>query len=742
MKRRHFLQFAGSTLAAMGLSQLDFSTRADQYRRAIAQNTPRKLALLVGVNEYSGFIRNLGGCLTDVDLQYELLTRRFGFNPADVVKISDSEALKPNRETLINVFQEHLVKQAKPGDVVVFHYSGHGLQVEDPDPIYEGNNWNGAIILNDPLPANAADAGQLPVIMGRSLFLMMRSLQTDNVTAILDSCHSGGGLRGSALVRAVADKRAAGETWQAIPAEFEFQQRLLDAAGLSPEDFLAARKAGIAKGLGIGSAQFSELALDAPFSGFKAGAFSYLLTRYLWQLPGSTEAETVRTTLRRSTKAAAAAKYHSQVPTFQAAPDTNALSQPIYFTTPATGPAEAVITSVNGDQIEYWLGGISSQGLDVADQSARFTVLSDRREPIAEVEQVSRRGLLAIGRPVSKEANLAPGMLMRETLVGMPSNPQLMVGVDESLGKQSDEAIAALSDALGAQDRPQISAARVDGQTSFDYLLGRVTPENIDRLTVEAGTDRPPLGTISLFTPALEPTPATYGRVDESVSAAVNRLKPQLKLLLANKVLKALTATVSGLPVSGEIFADASGTSVPIAGSLSAGRDRPVSTNAAFKAGEDIQIRAANETENETFYLSCLVIDQTGNMTVIYPARWDAPEDAALIEPGAELVVPRPDDGVKFTVNGSGFLEIVTITSVGSLRNALRGLQEIAENRGLSRGYLPLDGGESLGLLSKLLGDFDRISREAKLSVVPVDEQKTVVDAGAIALASTIIEVA
>ncbi len=74
MKRRHFLQFAGSALAAMGMSQTDFLTQADGYGRAIAQNTPRKLALLVGVNDYPSPISDLRGCLTDVDLQYELLT--------------------------------------------------------------------------------------------------------------------------------------------------------------------------------------------------------------------------------------------------------------------------------------------------------------------------------------------------------------------------------------------------------------------------------------------------------------------------------------------------------------------------------------------------------------------------------------------------------------------------------------------------------------------------------------------
>lgn len=154
---------------------------------------------------------------------------------------------------------------------------------------------------------------------------------------------------------------------------------------------------------------------------------------------------------------------------------------------------------------------------------------------------------------------------------------------------------------LGSESQPQILAARVDDQTPFDYLLGRATSENLAQMTADGGSERPPLGTVSLFTPALEPTPATYGRVDESATAAVNRLKPQLKLLLANKVLKALTTTVSDLFVSGEIFAGGSGVSVPISGSLSSG-DRLTSTDVRpFKAGEDIQIRWRTKPKTRRF---------------------------------------------------------------------------------------------------------------------------------------------
>jgi hypothetical protein len=75
MKRRHFLQFTGSILTTLGLSYLDIIHQGNRYAQVLAQNTPRKLALLVGINKYPNNNRftNLFGCVTDVSLQEKLL---------------------------------------------------------------------------------------------------------------------------------------------------------------------------------------------------------------------------------------------------------------------------------------------------------------------------------------------------------------------------------------------------------------------------------------------------------------------------------------------------------------------------------------------------------------------------------------------------------------------------------------------------------------------------------------------
>ena len=68
IKRRQFLQFTGSTLATLGLSQLDMMRQGDRYAKVLAEKTPRKLALLVGINEYpaGNGLPALEGCVNDV----------------------------------------------------------------------------------------------------------------------------------------------------------------------------------------------------------------------------------------------------------------------------------------------------------------------------------------------------------------------------------------------------------------------------------------------------------------------------------------------------------------------------------------------------------------------------------------------------------------------------------------------------------------------------------------------------
>ena len=83
LNRRRFLQFSSSVLAAIGFNAFSLQWQGDRHAQVLARGTSRKLALLVGIDGYSS--SPLNGCLNDIDLQYNLLVHRFGFNPRDIL---------------------------------------------------------------------------------------------------------------------------------------------------------------------------------------------------------------------------------------------------------------------------------------------------------------------------------------------------------------------------------------------------------------------------------------------------------------------------------------------------------------------------------------------------------------------------------------------------------------------------------------------------------------------------------
>ena len=445
LKRRQFLQFAGSALGTLGLCQLELMRQGDRYSSVLAQNTSRKLALLVGINTYPSPLPSLQGCLTDVELQRELLTYRFGFNPKDILTITDETSLKPTRQSILDAFENHLIEQAKPGDVVVFHYSGHGSRVIDPEPIPEFQGRNGTMVFYDSRSEHSLESGTVLDIMGRTLFLLMYALQTENVTVVLDSCHSGGGTRGNLVFRAVPSLWGGGAA-QASPEEFEYQQQWLSRLGLSRDEFFSLRRKGIAKGVAFGSAQHSQLAADAPFGDFHAGAFTYLLTRYLWQQPVSQPVSSVFINLARSTKDVAQSSGVIQEPIFEVKPESNNDKKPVYFLDLLTPAAEAVVRSVKGNKIEFWLGGLSSVSLDSFKEGVIFTLTDAQGRVQGEVEQTSRVGLIGYGnlRQVRSSNTVQAGTFLREKIRGISEDVKLRLGLDQSLGKQLEPARVAL----------------------------------------------------------------------------------------------------------------------------------------------------------------------------------------------------------------------------------------------------------------------------------------------------------
>ncbi|XP_062182723.1 metacaspase-9-like [Phragmites australis] len=145
----------------------------------------KKLATLVGCN-YAGTPHELRGCINDVLAMRHVLLARLGFAPADVTVLTDDDdrgaaAVLPTGANIRRALAD-MVARAAPGDVLFFHYSGHGTLVPPVTPRHRGRDE--AIVPCDFNLITVADVDFRQ--------LVDRVPHGASFTMVSDSCHRGG----------------------------------------------------------------------------------------------------------------------------------------------------------------------------------------------------------------------------------------------------------------------------------------------------------------------------------------------------------------------------------------------------------------------------------------------------------------------------------------------------------------------------------------------------------------------
>ena len=104
----------------------------------------RRKAVLIGINYY-GTSGQLNGCINDVSNMESLLTGIYGWSTSCIRKYTDDgRNQSPTRNNIMQALN-WLADGAQPGDVLFFHYSGHGSQQEDIHG-YEDDGMNETIL--------------------------------------------------------------------------------------------------------------------------------------------------------------------------------------------------------------------------------------------------------------------------------------------------------------------------------------------------------------------------------------------------------------------------------------------------------------------------------------------------------------------------------------------------------------------------------------------------------------------
>ncbi|MBD2576895.1 caspase family protein [Oscillatoria sp. FACHB-1406] len=536
LTRRHFLQQAGFSLLALGTDLKPTnvpSKTSNSYLQALSTPRGRKLALLVGIDRYP-FSKNLAGCLMDIELQRELLVGRLGFHRSDVLALSDRSA---TREAIETAFVEHLIEQAKEGDTVVFHFSGYGNRVKMPALTEsESERWTNSLLPVDGLlPTKGEPANN--ELLWETLALLGRSLATRQVTFVLDTSYRQtgqllhGNLRSRSPLVPVAESPS--------PQELAFQTQLKSNLKLSQTLHRSAATALLA-------AAESEAALEVQWDGFNAGLFTYTLVQSLWE---TTSPSTLYVTLERT---------HDRIRRITAqnpralVPEPSEPLPPTYFV-PAAEPmgAEGVVLSLedNDTIVRLQLAGLPSNVLAYYQPNSRL--LLDLRSPsetsdtpktvsapslAIPIQVRSRVGLIAAAKVMNSTLpeghSLQPGLLAREQIRILPRNVGLIVALAGDLERiERVDATSALSNVAG------IASVGAAGEQMADCLFGKGGALNAVVSPPEGAANPVPSGRgYELLTIGRISLPNTLGAPGEAIASAVDRLKPKLHTLLAEKL--------------------------------------------------------------------------------------------------------------------------------------------------------------------------------------------------------------
>lgn len=159
----------------------------------------QKHALIIAIGNYPDQTKNGWpplNALNDIALINEGLTRQ---KFKDIVIIKDREA---DKQGIVNALT-NLIKRTGLGDIVVVHFSGHGLQLEDDnddelDGLDEAIVPYGAVYSGDPGEFEKYEAGYIRDDEFGGFITTLRNKigEKGDVLVTIDACHSGTGTRG------------------------------------------------------------------------------------------------------------------------------------------------------------------------------------------------------------------------------------------------------------------------------------------------------------------------------------------------------------------------------------------------------------------------------------------------------------------------------------------------------------------------------------------------------------------
>ena len=578
--RRELIQQTGWGLLTLAISQ----GTLNRHLAALAAPNPRKLALLVGIDQYGANIPPLHGCLTDVELQKDLLRYRFGFQDADIVTLTGQKA---SREAIEAAFLEHLIAQARLGDVVIFHFSGYGSVGARKEVFI------------------AADGAE-NALLKENILLMARCLATDKCSLIFDSSHLPQPQPYLGNLRVRSYPETLGEL---NPAELTFATDIKTRFNLKNKP---------SNGVILAAAKPEQSALELRGNSPNAGLFTYDLTQYLWQACPS---PTIAIAFPHLRHLVASHSSEQQQPAILTSNQKNN-SAPLYHTTPekSRGGAAIVTNLIDERTLEVNLVGLPLEILENYGINSCLSFIEATGEEIS-LQILSRQGLKAKAQLLSPTASLEIGQILQEKLRVFPSQIGLIVGLDSNLTRI--ERVDATSTFASL---PDVAAVVNIGEQTVDCLLSRVGSEETGNYQLLSANGSLIIGSL--------------GAANEAIKSGIKRLQSQLETLLACKLWHLLiNQESSGLAVivTLESLDQTYISTVPtqkIAGSRGTNTAK---NDLILPVGTEIRYQIENQ-EEQPLYAMILVLN-SDRQPLLYCSRPENPDNFTNSSPLAPFVV-------------------------------------------------------------------------------------------------------
>ncbi|MDB9525467.1 caspase family protein [Oscillatoria sp. CS-180] len=725
--RREFLQRLSAALAALGMTETTLIGSSNAYQQAFAASA-RCLALLVGINNYSPETWQevptskgtfLQGAVTDVELQRELLVNRFGVPSRNIVTLVNAEATV---NTILETIQGHLIAQAEPGDTVIFHFSGLGSRVHlrgHPD----GEYLPTLVAADSALPAN-----EVPVIQDlfeESIVQLLKGLKGVKILTVIDASAAtqAEGFKGNFRVRSRPTSPSG--IWQ-TPFDPQLQEPRKSLKQLSKNwpGFL----------LRANAVDFP--ALEGNWDSFSAGLFTYALTQQIWTtLP----AQRQQWFIYRIDRKMSAWTGTDKAPQLLGQRSSQQTGLPLLtgrLPKPAADGVVKTIDTVN-KTATLWLGGLSSELLPYCELGLRLQPLPTlpglAAIPKGTLTVKTMNGLRAKAEVVQEDP-LAVGTPLVEIERRFPKEITLTVALDPDLERiERVDATSALSSmsyiSTTAPGERQADCLFGKGMLSSRSLQGAGGQTEGTGTQPDVNSDPPAvqLG-YGLFTPDRSPITGTAAEDEEAVRTAISRLTAPLRSLLAVKMLRLTTNSISSqLPVRLSletlkpsrkmILVEETLRSRQIASTSSGSPGQVAFDNLTNFSGDKCQVRLLNSGQVPLYYLLVSIVEK--NRLSIYCPLVNLPEgveqtsseiaEASLLYPGKSRRFPQTEE-TTFSLQPLQSTEIFAIACTQPLSETWKAIRT-PEFRQLSDRWSTIS--EPLAMTKALFRDLNSASTQS-----------------------------